>query len=80
MRAWLQARNIPHTVLPVDGQWVVPHSREHLLEACIANLRARGAQPDMAHVAAHIEAFRHQDGTYVERTDYSLQMIIWQAS
>lgn len=80
MRAWLQARNIPHTVLPVDGQWAVPHSREHLLESCIANLRARGAQPDMTHVAAHIEAFRDQSGAYMERTEYSLQMIIWQAS
>ena len=80
MHAWLQARNIPHKVLPVDGQWVVPHSREHLLEACIANLRARGAQPDIAHVAAHIESFRDQNSAYVERTEYSLEMIIWQAS
>ena len=80
MRAWLQARNIPHTVLPVDGQWVVPHSREHLLEACTANLRARGAEPDVGQVAAHIEDFRNQDGAYVERTEYSLEMIIWQTS
>ena len=80
MRAWLQARNIPHTVLPVDGQWVVPHSREHLLEACTANLRARGAEPDVGQVAAHIEDFRNQDGAYVERTEYSLEMLIWRTS
>ena len=78
MRAWLHTHNIPHTVLPVDGQWVVPHSQQHLLEACIANLRARGAQPDTAQVAAHIETFRDQNGEYVERTGYSLEMIIWQ--
>jgi SAM-dependent methyltransferase len=79
MRAWLQARRIPHTVLPVNGQWVVPHSRQQLLEACTANLRARGAHPDTAHIAAYIEAFRDRDGAYVERTEYSLEMIIWQA-
>ena len=80
MRAWLQARRIAPTVLPVAGQWVVPHSREKLLEACAANLRARGAQPDMAHLARHIEAFRATDGQYTERTNYNLQMIIWRAS
>lgn len=78
MRAWLQARHIPHTALPVNGQWIVPHSRQHLQEACEANLRARGAQPDTAYVAAHLEAFRDQNGEYVERTEYSLEMIIWQ--
>ena len=80
MRAWLQSRRIDHKALPVSGQWVVPHSREKLLEACAANLRARGAQPDMAHLARHIEAFRATDGQYTERTNYNLQMIIWRAS
>ena len=79
MRTWLQSRHIAHTILPANGQWVVLHSRQHLLEACEANLRARGAQPDMAHVTAHIKAFCNQNGEYVERTDYSLEMIIWQA-
>ena len=79
MRAWLQARHIPHTALPVNGQWAVPHTRQHLLDACEANLRARGAQPDMAHVTKHIEAFCNQNGEYVEHTEYSLEMIIWQA-
>ena len=77
MRAWLQARRIAHTALPVDGQWIVPHSREQLLKACAANLLARGAQPDMAHLAAHVEAFRNADGQYIERTSYSLEMLIW---
>jgi len=77
MREWLAARAIPYTALPVEGRWEVPHTREHLLEACAAMLRGRGAEPDMAQLAEHIEAFRAADGRYVERTNYSLQMLLW---
>lgn len=80
MRAWLEGRRMPYNALPVDGQWIVPHTRDQLLGACAANLRARGAEPDMAHLAAHIENFRNQNGEYVERTEYSLEMLIWQIS
>ena len=73
-------QNMPYTALPVDGQWIVPHTRDQLLGACAANLRARGAEPDMVHLAAHIENFRNQNGEYVERTEYSLEMLIWQIS
>ena len=77
MRAWLQGRRIQHTALPVSGTWVVPHTRDQLLGSCAATLRVRGAEPDMAQLAAHIESFRAPNGEYVERTDYSLEMLIW---
>ena len=80
MRAWLEGRRMPYTTLPVDGQWIVPHTRDKLLGACAANLRARGAEPDMRHLAAHLEGFRNQNGEYVEHTEYSLEMLIWQIS
>ncbi len=80
MRAWLEGQRIQYTTLPVDGQWVVPHTRDKLLGACAANLRARGAEPDMRHLAAHLEGFRNQNGEYVERTEYSLEMLIWRTS
>ena len=80
MRAWLESQCIQYTALPVNGQWIVPHTRDQLLGACAANLRARGAEPDMAHLAAHLEVFRNQNGEYVERTDYSLEMLIWHTS
>ena len=77
---WLEGRRMPYNALPVDGQWIVPHTRDKLLGACAANLLARGAEPDMAHLAAHLEGFRNQNGEYVERTEYSLEMLIWQIS
>ena len=77
MRAWLQGRHIPFTTLPVASQWIVPHTRDQLLGSCAANLRARGAEPDMARLAAYLEGFRNQNGEYVERTEYSLEMLIW---
>lgn len=80
MRAWLEGRRIQYTALPVDGQWVVPHTRDQLLGACATNLRARGAEPDMPHLTAYLEGFRNQNGEYVERTEYSLEMLIWRTS
>ena len=80
MRTWLESQRIQYTTLPVDGEWVVPHTREKLLGACAANLRARGAEPDMAHLATHLEGFCNQNGEYVERTEYSLEMLIWHTS
>lgn len=79
MRAWLQGRRIQHTALPVSGTWIVPHTRDQLLGSCAATLRVRGAEPDMAQLAAHMEGFRTSNGEYVERTDYSLEMLIWPA-
>ena len=80
MRAWLESQCIQYTALPVNGQWIVPHTRDKPLGACAANLRARGAEPDMAHLAAHLEGFHNQNGEYVEHTEYSLEMLIWQTS
>ncbi|HZF61600.1 MAG TPA: class I SAM-dependent methyltransferase [Desulfovibrio sp.] len=80
MRAWLESQRIQYAALPVDGQWVVPHTHDKLMGACAANLRARGAEPDMRHLAAHLEGFRNQNGEYVERTEYSLEMLIWRTS
>jgi len=77
MRAWLQGRHIQYTALPVNGTWIVPHTRDQLLGSCAATLRARGAEPDMPHLTAHIDQFRNQAGEYVERTEYSIEMLIW---
>lgn len=78
MRAWLEARGVPYTAIPVKGQWVVAKSREELVDTCVTTLRDYGAEPDPDFVAAHVENFRDENGQYVERTDYVIEMIIWQ--
>ena len=78
MRAWLESRGMPYTAIPVKGQWVVAKSREDLVDVCLITLREYGAEPDQRFVEAHVEAFKDEQGQYVERTDYVIEMIIWQ--
>ncbi|WP_291440218.1 class I SAM-dependent methyltransferase [Desulfovibrio sp.] len=78
MRAWLDGKGVPYTAIPVKGQWVVAKSREDLVDTCVTTLRDYGAEPDPHFVEAHVEAFRDESGQYVERTDYVIEMIIWQ--
>ena len=78
MRAWLESRGMPYTAIPVKGQWVVAKSREDLVDVCLTTLREYGAEPDPRFVEAHVEAFKDEQGQYVERTDYVIEMIIWQ--
>lgn len=78
MRAWLDDKGVPYTAIPVKGQWVVAKSREELVDSCVTTLRDYGAEPDPHFVEAHVEAFRDENGQYVERTDYVIEMIIWQ--
>ena len=78
MRAWLESRGMPYTAIPVKGQWEVTKSREDLVDACITTLREYGAEPDPHFVEAHVEAFKDENGQYVERTEYVVEMIIWQ--
>ena len=78
MRTWLDRNGVPYTAIPVTGQWVVAKSREDLVDVCLATLREYGAEPDQRFVEAHVEAFKDEQGQYVERTDYVVEMIIWQ--
>ena len=57
---------------------MVAKSREDLVDVCLATLREYGAEPDPRFVEAHVEAFKDEQGQYVERTDYVVEMIIWQ--
>ncbi|NLV97746.1 MAG: class I SAM-dependent methyltransferase [Desulfovibrionales bacterium] len=78
MRHWLERRGFAYKALPVTDQWVVPHSQEKLLDSCLTTLRSYEVEPDEELVREHIEAFRDDQGQYIERTDYSVEMIVWQ--
>ncbi|GAB1410653.1 class I SAM-dependent methyltransferase [Desulfovibrionales bacterium] len=78
MRSWLERRGFAYKALPVADQWVVPQSQEKLLDSCLTTLRSYELEPDEDLVREHIEAFRDHKGDYIERTDYSVEMIIWQ--
>lgn len=77
MRHWLERRGLAYQSFPVADQWVVPHSREKLLDSCLTTLRSYDVLPDEELVSQYIEAFRDPQGQYIERTDYWVEMILW---
>ena len=78
MRQWLDERGIRYTTIPVKGQWVVEKNAEEMLDACLTTLQQYGVTPDPGEVSKHLEAFRNDAGTYVERTDYAVEILLWQ--
>lgn len=80
MRQWLDERGIRYTTIPVNGQWVVEKNAEEMLDACLTTLQQYGVTPDPAEVSKHLIAFRNDAGTYVERTDYAVEILLWQKS
>ena len=64
----------------VKGQWTVSRNREDTLDVCVTTLQHYGVDPDRNCIAAHMAAFRDASGAYVERTDYTIEMLLWQNS
>ena len=80
MEQWLTTRGIRCTALPVKGQWTVSRNREDTLDVCVTTLQHYGVDPDRNCITAHMAAFRDASGAYVERTDYTIEMLRWQNS
>lgn len=78
MRCWLETKGIAYSAIPVAGQWVTPKSRKDIVDLCLTTLRGYGIDPDPDFIAAHAKAFRDKDGQYAERTEYNIEIILWQ--
>lgn len=78
MRQWLDARGIHYTAVPVGGQWVVEKNAEDMLDSCLTMLRQYGVAADKAYMTDYLAPFRTDAGTYVERTDYTIEILLWQ--
>ena len=73
-------KGFAYTAVPVSNEWVVPWSKEGLIDSCATTLTSYGVNPDLELIGRHVEAFREASGKYVERTKYSIEMILWQNS
>lgn len=80
MRAWLDAKGLPYTAVPVRGTRTTLKSRADVQAACIASLQDQGVTPDAAFLETYLEAFRQPSGQYAESTDYNLEILIWKKS
>jgi SAM-dependent methyltransferase len=77
MRRWLEGRGIRYEALPVEGSWRVGHAKEDLLERSLDGLSAMGVEADPAEISELLEAHRLDDGSYLEVTDYKVEMVVW---
>lgn len=78
MRQWLEESVIPYTAVPVTGKWVVEKNAEEMLDSCLTTLRQYGVMPDPGEVSDYLDTFRNDAGMYVERTDYAIEILLWQ--
>jgi hypothetical protein len=78
MRRWLAGKGLKFESMPVEGQWRVPFAKQDMADNCMNILANFGADADPGHIAEYLERFRQDDGTYLEVTDYKMEMIIWQ--
>ena len=78
MRQWLEERGIPYTAVPVRGQWVVEKNAEEMLDSCITTLQNYNIVSDADYIARYLDGFCNSSGMYVERTDYAVEILLWQ--
>jgi len=77
MRLWLEGEGISHISRLIEGQWVVPATREGMISSCTAMLMPYGVTPDPEYLKDYIEQFRTEPEKYVETTDYSIELLLW---
>jgi len=78
MRLWLEDHGIPYTRYPVEGTWVTPKSLEMRIESCATFLSHYGVDPDPEHLKQYLARFEEEPGKYVERTEYKIDLLIWE--
>lgn len=78
MIRWLTGKGLKFRSLPKKGQWQVSFAKEDLANHCLDMLIKHDVEPDPAFIGEHLKKFRRDDGSYLEITDYSVEMLIWQ--
>jgi SAM-dependent methyltransferase len=78
MREWLVGRGLAPVSVILDGQWVVPKSLDAALDACSTTLTNYGVTPDQELLREHLASFEERPGVYVERTDYKIELLLWE--
>ncbi|QAR32161.1 class I SAM-dependent methyltransferase [Geovibrio thiophilus] len=77
MRAYLEERGIKYTTSLVSGEWAVPRTYEEAAASCRDMLSLYNIEPDEEILAENIKPAMDETGKYIERTAYSIEMIVW---
>jgi SAM-dependent methyltransferase len=78
MRLWLEDHSIPYTRYPVEGTWVTPKNLEARMDSCATFLSQYGVTPDQEHLKEYLARFEEEPGEYVDRTEYKIDLLIWE--
>lgn len=79
MREWLARKGITHASRHVEDGWDVPWERDALVRSCALTLQRHGVEADRDLLAAHVAAFKRDDGLYHETTEFSAEILLWQS-
>ncbi|EGB14805.1 Methyltransferase type 11 [Pseudodesulfovibrio mercurii] len=74
---WLDEQGIPYEAHPVEGTWVVSNPLEKLADSCATFLSQYGVTAERRHLLSYLAAFEEEPGRFVERTDYKIDLLIW---
>jgi SAM-dependent methyltransferase len=77
MRDWLEGEGIPYAASPVEGTWTVESPLEKLADSCTTFLSQYGVTAERRHLRSYLAAFEETPGKFVERTDYKIDLLIW---
>ncbi|MGE4423679.1 MAG: class I SAM-dependent methyltransferase [Pseudodesulfovibrio sp.] len=77
MRNWLDEQSIPYAAYPVEGTWTVKSPLKKLADSCTTFLSQYGVTAERRHLLSYLAAFEEEPGVYVERTQYRIDLLIW---
>jgi SAM-dependent methyltransferase len=77
MRNWLDGQAIPYAAYPVEGTWTVGNSLEKLTDSCNTFLSQYDVTADQDYLREYLARFEEEPGNFVERTEYRIDLLIW---
>lgn len=77
MKQWLELNKLKYSSYPVAGEWAVPFSLEQLQYNAVNTLDNYGIISDMGWLGEYLKQFRQADGSYLEKTAYQVEMLIF---
>jgi len=77
MRTWLDGRGVKYSYRPIRGEWTKLWSKPELAESCLIGLENYGIDPDPIQLDDYLEKYQADDGQYLDKTPYNLELIIW---
>jgi SAM-dependent methyltransferase len=81
MKNVLKKREIPFTVIPVQGEWERTYSHDAIMENLTNVVISHGKEPDIKVIEEYIERFKDKlSGLYISKTFYDVELLFWRGN